>query len=196
MSIQNPTFTVFTGSMFSFKTTKLLSSIERFKFQHKVVAAFKPTIDDRYASLNIVSHSGWSWPAVPVRTGADILEELARLSDEPGAVAVDEAFMIPGIAEVLIWLYKNGVNIVVSTLDISSSGKPFREVEKLLVWATHVEKCVAVCTVCGCDARYTHKKQVDDDNEIHVGGSELYEPRCWCHIPFIANHVPGVKLGA
>lgn len=179
--LDNPTFSVYVGPMFSSKTTKLLSTLERFKYQRRRVAVFKPTLDDRYSPAEVVTHSGWSAPAQTVRTGADILEVLAR-TEEPDVVAVDEAFMISNVAEVLVWLYRNGISIVVSTLDISATGKPFHEVEKLLAWATHVEKCAAVCTVCGRDAFYTHKKQVDDDRgEIQVGGAELYEPRCFGH---------------
>ena len=52
--------------------------------------------------------------------------------------------------------------------------------EKMLPWATRIEKCAAVCLVCGEDAFYTQKK-IADLAEIAVGGSELYEPRCWHH---------------
>ncbi len=188
MTLQNPTFTVFTGPMFGSKTTKLLSTLERYKYQRKRVVVFKPVIDDRYDASEVVSHSGWTAPATTVKNGADILEALSRMPSEPDVVAVDEAFMIPNVAEVLTWLYRNGISIVASTLDISAQGKPFHEVEKLLAWATHVEKCSSVCTVCGRDAFYTHKKQIDEDRgEIHVGGAELYEPRCFQHHLAIDN---------
>ena len=95
-------------------------------------------------------------------------------------IAVDEAFMIPGASWVLIDLFKKGKTIVVSSLDLSATGKAFDEVEAMFPWATHIEKCPAVCTICGQDAYYTHKK-VEDIAEITVGGSELYEPRCWKH---------------
>lgn len=180
MSGQNPTLAVYVGPMFSSKTTKLLLALERFKHQRKQIIVFKPVIDIRYSDEEVVSHSGWKHPAVTVKSGADILEHLAGAAVAPEVVAVDEAFMIPGVAEVLIWLYRTGVDIVVSTLDLSATAKPFPEVEKLMAWATVVEKCSAVCTECGRDAYYTHKKQVSG-SEIEVGGSELYEPRCFRH---------------
>ena len=111
---------------------------------------------------------------------------LSEMEENPHVIAVDEAFMIPGIANVLIWLYRSGYSIVVSSLDLSAAGKPFEEIEKMLPWATKVEKLSAVCVVCNRDAHYTYKKQVGGD-EIEVGGSELYEPRCLkCH-PTILN---------
>jgi len=191
-SSQNPTLTVFTGCMFSSKTTSLLLALERFKHQKKRIMVFKPAIDQRYSESEVVSHSGWRHSATTVKEGADILGALAEVEGSPDVVAVDEAFMIPGIAEVLIWLYKSGISVVVSTLDLSATGKAFHEVEKLLPWATHIEKCAAVCTECGRDAFYTHKKFVSGE-EIEVGGAELYEPRCFRHVPFIFNNVPDMS---
>jgi len=160
-------------------------TLERFKYQSKVIAAFKPAIDRRYAELEIVSHNGFRHPALAIEHGSDIIKHLSELSlPEPTVIAVDEAFMIKGIAETLTWLYRNGLTIVVSTLDISATGKVFGEVEKMLPWATTIEKCTAVCTICGADARYTHKKAVNDD-EIFVGGTASYEPRCFIHHQFI-----------
>jgi len=176
----NPTLTVYVGPMFSSKTTRLLSDLERFTLQHKRCAVFKPTIDDRYSSEDIVSHGGWRHPAVTVKAGADVLSALAELEEMPDVVFIDEAFMLSGIADVVVWLYRSGISVVVSTLDMSYAGKPFYEVAKLLPWATRIEKCSAVCTQCGADAFYTHKKQTTGD-EIEVGGAELYEPRCFRH---------------
>lgn len=178
---RNPTFIVYAGPMWSGKTSRLLSDLDRFKYQKKTALVFKPQIDDRYSTDDVISHGGWRVPAVTVKAGADILGILANIDgDPPDVIAVDEAFMIPGISEALVWLFRHGFSIIVSTLDISATGKAFHEIEKMLVWATRVEKCAAVCTVCGQDAFYTHKKQVDGE-EIQVGGDELYEPRCALH---------------
>jgi thymidine kinase len=177
----SPQFLLYTGPMFSSKTTGLLSSVDRFKYQNKRVVVFKPKLDDRYSEDYVCTHSGWKVPAICIKEGTDILEKLSEIEGNPSVIAVDEAFMIPGIAKVLIWLYRNGYTIVVSSLDLSAAGKPFDEIERMLPWATHVEKRSAVCVVCNKDAFYTYKKQLNN-NEIEVGGSELYEPRCLrCH---------------
>lgn len=181
-----PEFVVYTGPMFSGKSSNLLSRLEKYKYQHRKIVVFKPFIDDRYSENDVVTHGGWRTPAVCVRSGADVLEHLTKLDDTPHVVAVDEAFMIPGISESLIFLYRSGFTVVVSSLEMSASGKPFHEIEKILVWATSVEKCTAVCTVCGHDAHYTHKKLTGGE-EIEVGGGELYEPRCAAHFPVVFN---------
>lgn len=184
--MQNPRFIVYTGGMFSGKSSKMLAYLDRCKYQKKDYVVFKPKMDGRYSDVNVVTHTGFSVPAIIVETGGDIIEHLLQMETPPRVVAVDEAFMIPGVADVLILLYRQGIDIVVSSLDLSATGKAFAEMERMLPWATAVEKCAAVCVVCGHDAHFTHRKQTTVD-EILVGGDELYEPRCAIHHPFIMN---------
>lgn len=185
--ISNPQFVVYCGSMFSSKSSSLLMSLERYKYQNKTIAAFKPSIDNRYSETEIVSHNGFKHPAISISSGSDIIQYLSKPDTiSPAVIAVDEAFMIPGIAETLTWLYKNGFTIIVSSLDISATGQVFHEIEKMLPWATKIEKCCAVCTVCGADAPYTHKKTAGGE-EIEIGSNEIYEPRCHSH--FLPIHL-------
>ena len=101
-------------------------------------------------------------------------------------IAVDEAFMIEGSAESLLSLFRSGKTVVVSSLQLSATGKVFSEIRDMMPWATTIEICPAVCTVSGLDAYYTHRK-FDSMNEITVGGSDLYEPRCWFHHSYMNN---------
>lgn len=153
--------------------------LERYKYQHKHVIVFKPKIDDRYSFSEVVTHGGWKIPAICVDDGADLLKYVADSDVNPRVIAVDEAFMIPGIANALIFLYRNGFDVIVSSLDLAANGKPFSEMTKMFPWATRIEKCTAVCTTCGRDARFTYKKgTATDEVTIEVGGAEMYEPRC------------------
>ena len=165
--------------MFGSKTTRLFAALDRYKYQKRKIIAFKPGIDDRYCAAKITTHSGASMPARVVNAGMEIHQFISH-HNEYDVIAVDEAFMIPGVSWALVDLFKKGKTIVVSSLDLSATGKAFEEMEALFPWATCIEKCPAVCTECGADAFYTHKK-VEDIAEITVGGAELYEPRCWAH---------------
>lgn len=174
----DPEFVLFTGPMFGSKTTRLLAVIDRYRYQNKNIIAFKPMMDDRYSGVEICTHSGGKLPAVGVNDATDILEYLANSSLEYDVVAVDEAFMIDGIAEVLLSLFRHGKTIVVSSLQLSASGNVFEEVRDMMPWATKIEICPAVCPITGRDAYYTHRKVAGLD-EIAVGGADLYEPRSW-----------------
>jgi thymidine kinase len=165
--------------------------LNRLKYQGKKTVLFKPDIDNRYSDTAVVTHDGTSAPAYVVKTGADIIECISNLDDTNiDTVVIDEAFMISGVSEASLFLYKNGINVIISTLDISASGKSFKEIEKILPWATHIEKCTAICVICGSNAPYTYKKLVNEDSEeIQIGGDELYEPRCLTHHPIINEQV-------
>ena len=182
--MKNPEFIIFTGPMFGSKSTRLLAAVDRFRYQHRKVLAFKPLMDDRYSVAEIRTHSGGSLPAVGVRESQDILDHLNSLGDSCDVVAVDEAFMIDGITAVLIALFRSGKTILLSSLQLSASGNVFEEVRDLMPWATKIEICPAVCPECGRDAHYTHRK-VEGLAEIAVGGADMYEPRCWEHHSFM-----------
>ncbi len=184
----NQQFIIYCGPMFSGKTSSSVITVDRFRHQGRHIFGFKPRLDDRYSSDEIVSHSGLKIPATQITHGKDLIKELLqKIPDgeipDQTVVAVDEMFMIPKIADELIWLYKNGVTIVVSTLDLSFACEPFAEVTKILPWATSIHKLTAVCSVCKEDAHYSWRKSIDEQKEILVGGVELYEARCIRHHP-------------
>jgi len=179
-----PEFIIFCGPMFGSKTTKLLAVIDRYSYQNRNILAFKPKMDNRYSESEINTHSGGKFPAVGVNTGEDILNFLKSCEKECDVIAVDEAFMIEGLADVMLGLFRQGKTILISSLQLSASGNVFEEVRDMMPWATKIEVCPAVCPATGRDAYYTHRKFSGLD-EIAVGGAELYEPRCWFHHPFI-----------
>ena len=189
-------FLLFTGPMFSSKTTTLLHLIDRWKYQNKVSMAFKPTIDDRYTVDGvIVTHNDEHVSCFQVSSGKQILEVVASSKEDVDCVAIDELFMIPGGGEACIELFKKGYNVAIASIDLSFSGVPFEEVVKVMPFCTEIIKCTAVCSVCKKDARYTHKKNsvkfVEDFesnvDQIEVGGEELYDARCQRHHPYMCN---------
>jgi len=172
-------FVVFTGPMWSGKSSRLISAIERHRLRNGKVLCFKPQIDGRYSQISIVTHSGFSIAAIPVSSGEEIRKNVLELKAE--VIAVDEAFMIDGCADALLQLFKEGFTIYVSSIELSANLNTFPEMEKILSYATRVEKCAAVCVDCGEDAYLTHRK-VPSIEEISVGGADTYEPLCWiCH---------------
>jgi thymidine kinase len=178
--MMNPAFYVFTGPMMGSKTTRLIALVDRFRYKGLKILAFKPRMDDRYETSEICTHNGGKIPAINVSSGKDILRVVTNQDQRPDVIAVDEAFMIDGVSDALISLYRSGFTVVVASIEMSASCNAFDEIKEILPWATHIEKCSAVCTTCGSDAYFTTRK-VENLGEIAVGGSELYEPRCWNH---------------
>ena len=178
-------FVMFVGPMFGGKTTKLLSAIDRYKYQGRDIHVFKPIVDERYSREEVVTH----WGAKIQATRIDEENALEKLSpffevsseDDRSVIAVDEAFMIKGIGDKLVSLFSKGHTILVSSLQLSSDFTPYEEIQAMMPYATKIEICPAVCSVCGADAHYTKKIGGRTDHNIEVGGSEMYQPRCFSH---------------
>ena len=181
-----PKLKMYVGPMFSGKSTKLIQQIERYKFAKKNIICFKPTMDTRYTTEGyIVTHSDIHVPCYLVNDDKDMvrLYNERATNEKIDAVAVDEAFMIEGVSNVCLdFLYNKKIDVLISSIDMSSSLKSFEEIARLMCHATHIKKCKAVCTVCGDDASYTTRKQSSGvKKEIQVGGADMYEARCLKH---------------
>ena len=174
-------FKVFTGPMFGGKTTSLLSAIERDVIRGLNVISFKPKIDNRYSDQKITTHLGATVSAKTVSSGIEILNVVDASVEKIHSIAIDELFMIPMAGHVAIKLFRRGINIYVSSLQLSSKPEPYEEMLPILPWATDVIVCPAICVSCGADAYYTLKTGGDPNALVEVGGADLYEPRCFEH---------------
>ncbi len=176
---------LYTGPMFSSKTTKLLMQSDKRYYQKQKVIAFKSQLDDRYSTKGeIVSHNLGKIPAFLVATGNEIIENIANCDEDIDCVLIDELFLIKGSAMACLELYKKGYDVIIASIDLNYAGEPFEEVEKIMPYCTRIVKCKAVCPICGDDARYTHRK-TDDKSEILVGADDIYEPRCQLHFKYM-----------
>ena len=170
--------------MFGSKTTRLVAEIDRSSYKGRKIYAFKAKKDKRYKAESISTHSGVTWPAICIDDASEIFDYLGNDSELHNVlVAVDEAFMINGIDDVLTSLFFKGINIVVSTIQLDANERPFGNIKNIMPFATYIEICPAVCTKCDQDAYYT-EAMFDIDNatqEEKVGSKGMYEPRCARH---------------
>jgi len=189
---RNPRFEVFTGPMFGGKTTRLLAALDRYQYQNKNILLFKPKIDERYSKDSVVSHNGLSLSSrsvgfshiEKVSTGTHLLQRFLAINADRDidVVAVDEAFMIDEAAIALKEIYRSGKTVLVASLQLSSSGDPYKEMLDILPWATNIQICPAVCSICGEDAYFTQKIAGNNDpGKLEIGGLDLYQPRCHNH---------------
>ena len=189
---RNPRFEIFTGPMFGGKTTRLIAALDRYQYQNKSILLFRPKIDDRYGKDSVVTHGGLTLAprstgfsrVEKVGDGAELLRRFMVFNSDLDidVVAVDEAFMIGGIAQALKEIYRLGKTVLVSSLQLSSSGEPYDEILGILPWATSIQICPAVCAACGEDAYFTLKVAGNSDpGKLEIGGSDLYQPRCHSH---------------
>jgi thymidine kinase len=161
--------------MFSGKSEELIRRITRYKIARVPTQTFKPQIDDRYATDEVVSHSSLSVSAEPVG-GSD--ELLRAVKERTAVVGIDEAqFFDEGLVEVVAQLAASGKKVIVAGLDLDFLGRPFEPIPSLMTHAEYVTKSLAVCHRCGGAGMYT-QRVIASDELVVLGAEGAYEARC------------------
>ncbi|HNZ50049.1 MAG TPA: thymidine kinase [Bacilli bacterium] len=184
---------VISGSMYAGKTEELIRRVKRIEYARKEVIVFKPLIDNRYSSNEVVSHDNGRTKSIDISNPEEIYQHLnGRL---PYAVAIDEVqFMSSSIIDICEDLADCGVRVIVAGLDKNFRGEPFGVMPDLLARAEYVTKLDAICQVCGAPATRTQriingKPARYSDPIILVGAKEQYEARCrHCHVVLDKPH--------
>lgn len=168
---------VFTGCMFSGKTTRLISLLRRAQVSGVEVLLFKPEIDKRNYSGQVVSHDGKLWFDCSEVKGSN--ELLRRVYERrPHTVGIDEAqFFDAGIVQAVASILRLGINVVVSVLDQDAFECLWEESVGLFGIADEVEKLSARCSLCGKEAGKTYRKS-GVRHKVLIGGVLEYEARC------------------
>ena len=172
------------GPMFSGKSEEMIRRLRRAEIAGQSVVIFKPRIDDRYSSADVVSHAGARMRAVPV----DSVAELTARARGFDVVGIDEVqFFDASVVGSALALAEGGARVVLAGLDQDFRRQPFGALPELLSLADFVDKLQAVCHRCGGPATLT-QRLVDgrpapySGDTIVVGAAEQYEARCRdCH---------------
>ena len=165
---------VIAGSMFSGKTEELIRRLRRAEIARQKVEIFKPSIDVRYSSTDVVSHDENTIRSTAVDNSATIL----LLAGNVDVVGIDEAqFFDVGLIDVCNKLSDMGVRVIVAGLDMDFRGKPFGPMPGLMASAEYVTKVHAICMRCGNLAQFSHRLS-DAEKLVVLGEKGAYEPLC------------------
>ncbi len=163
------------GPMFSGKSEELMRRLRRAMIARKRVQVFKPAIDQRYSSDEIVSHNDLRMKSQVIQEASDILPLLDPRTE---VVGIDEAnFFGPDLAPVATELADSGKQVMIAGLDTDYMGRPFPPMPELLSLAESITKTLAICMRCGNPAKHT-QRLVESNDLIVVGASGMYEARC------------------
>jgi len=165
---------IIAGGMFSGKSEELIRRLRRAVIARQRVQVFKPLIDDRYSTDDIVSRDDRRLKAIPVSTSAELL---ARVEIGVQVVGIDEVqFFDPGVVEVCMQLADAGIRVIAAGLDQDYMRRPFGPMPALLAVAEDVSKMHAVCVRCRGAAHYSQRLS-GGNAQVEVGDSS-YEARC------------------
>lgn len=172
---------VIVGSMYSGKSETLLSRILLSEIAHQPAVLLKHAIDDRYGTVEVVSHGGHRRDAHPVTT-ADEADDLVGQFE---VVGVDEIqFFDLAFGIYLNSLADRGLRVIAAGLDTDFLGQPFPTTQYVTAMADWVDKEHAVCD--SCKRHLATRSQLMRDgvevtkatSTVLVGGKESYEARC------------------
>lgn len=161
------------GCMFSGKTEELIRRLNRALIAKQKVEIFKPTIDKRYHSDQVVSHNENKIRSTPVQFANDIL----LLAGDCEVVGIDEAqFFDSTIVDVCNTLANQGKRVIVAGLDMDYEGNPFGPMPNLLAVAEFVTKVHAICAQTGELASFSFRLN-EHDQQVMLGEKNEYEAR-------------------
>jgi thymidine kinase len=165
---------IIAGGMFSGKSEELIRRLRRAVIARQRVQVFKPLIDDRFSTEDIVSRDDRRLKAFAVGTSQELL---SRVEIGVQVVGIDEVqFFDAGVVEVCMQLADAGLRVVAAGLDQDYMRRPFGPMPSLLSVAEEVSKMHAVCVRCRGAAHYSQR--VSGGNaQVEVGDS-TYEARC------------------
>ena len=165
---------IIAGGMFSGKSEELIRRLRRAVIARQRVQVFKPILDDRFATDEVVSRDERRLKAVAVATSAELL---ARVEIGMQVVGIDEVqFFDDGVVEVCMQLADAGIRVIAAGLDQDYMRRPFGPMPALLAVAEEVSKMHAVCVRCRGAAQYS-QRVAGGNAQVEVGDSS-YEPRC------------------
>lgn len=176
---------VITGPMFAGKTEELIRRIKRLEYANRNIIVFKPSIDNRYADGEVVSHNNNRTRSISIAKASEMMK---YINEDTDVVAIDEIqFLNEEAVDICEYLADQGKRVIVSGLDRDFRGEPFSFMPKLLSLAEYVTKLSAICVKCHTPATRTQRiingrPANYSDPIILVGAKDSYEARCRdCH---------------
>ncbi len=179
---------VICGPMFAGKTEELIRRVKRMEYAKKKYLVFKPNIDNRYSTCEVVSHNKKRTNAINIDINNPNMVS-KYITEDISALVFDEVqFFNESLLNIVKDYASKGLRIICAGLDKDFLGNPFGIMPNLLALADEVTKLTAICMVCGEEATETQRiidghPAYDDDDVVLIGATESYEARCRkCHI--------------
>ena len=165
------------GPMFSGKTTRLISKIERFLIAKKKVIALKWKGDTRYTEeAQIMTHSGLSCECIPADDNDlnDIYSQIQNFE----IICIDEGSFFKNIVNFCEFLANKGHRVIVASLVGTFERKGFNDILNLIPKCENIEMLHSICTKCRCEGAAFTKRIIDTNQVEVIGGSESYQSVC------------------
>lgn len=179
--------TVFTGPMFSNKTSNLISSITCYAdiSEKHLTLLINHSFDNRSDKVISSHSSNYKGLSAKVKVVSETFLSDVNVNDYD-IIGVDEAQFFEDLVPTIKKWLKMGKQIVVSGLDSCGEGEIFGSIHELVHISDSFTKFNAYCTICKdqhnkiTPAPFTSKRR-DTASKVTIGGSDIYYPTCRLH---------------
>ena len=184
------------GSMAAGKTDRIIELARREGFKKHNVLAFKPALDNRWDSKNLLVSRTMegevrkSFPAYSINTSQELLQivvDYLENNHKLDHVYIDEVqFFDEQIVDVIKLILDLDIPVTFGGLALDFRGEPFGQMPVLLSLSDQIETLTAICEVCGDNATRTQRLINNhpanyNDPIVLIGAEQNYQARCVKH---------------
>lgn len=187
MNLVGGDLTLILGTMFSGKTTYLLSELSKLSGICARILYINSALDVRSKSAFSTHNPFLQVNEIPrnltmIKT-ANLMD--VNISDYD-IVAIDESQFFPDLLEFVSYALKSNKCLLVAGLIADSNGKKFGQIVELVPICTDIVRLKAFCTECAKCGTFrvaSHSKRISASLDKHdIGGVDKYTPVCRAHI--------------
>lgn len=172
------------GPMFSGKSTKLINEINTLKMYKKNILIINSDKDIRVSHNFIKTHNDIQYKAIKLN---DLDEtKVSIIIKKYDTVCIDEAQFFPNLIIFVKKLLEFNIHIIVTGLNGDTNQNKFGHIIDLIPLANKIDKLSGICTLCNDgtlgDFSILKKKNKEKNEQILVGGDDMYQCVCRKHI--------------
>jgi thymidine kinase len=187
MTINGGDLQIILGTMFSGKTTYLLSEITKLSVLNYRILYVNINYDTR-SSIAFSTHNPFLSQTEPLSDSVHMIKSGTLLDldiDMYDVVVVDESHFFGDLVEFVHKCLDAKKSVIVSGLIADSTGRKFGHTLDLIPICTDIIRLKAYCTECAkrrdCSIATYSKRIVHSDSTVDIGGCEKYVPVCREH---------------
>ena len=178
------------GPMYAGKSTELIRNIDKFTYLSKKILVINHEFNNRYNSINLTTHSGYSHDnCIVVKYLKDVQDKYAEEFYNADVLIIDELqFFDDALTYIPQWCDCKKKYVVASGLSGNSDKKPIGHVLDLIPHADELIHLKALCSKC-CDGTpaFLSKKIINNNSNVLVGSTETYVAVCRKHFTNYEN---------
>ena len=172
------------GPMYAGKSTELIRHIRQFKFLKKNILAINNNINNRYGSVNIITHNKEEFKDC---INVDLLKEVTLKYNiqynKADVLIIEELqFFKDAYKNIIDFVERDNKTVICAGLIGDYLRNPFGDILRLIPIADDIQILSALCNRCKDGTKALFTKRIVNNTEQHlIGSSESYISVCRHH---------------